>query len=172
MKEAKHGGPEKAVETKDPAAGKPAGVPAEGKPSQEDKIRELTGLLQRLQAEFENASKRMEKEKKEFFGYANAAFVRELLPFADSLEQAAGKAEKESQGLALLRKQFLDILGGHGFREIKAAGEKFDPRLHEAMMNAADKTRPDGVVVEELQKGYLLRDLILRPSKVKVNKLS
>ncbi|HIH16926.1 MAG TPA: nucleotide exchange factor GrpE [Candidatus Diapherotrites archaeon] len=133
----------------------------------EDRVKELTETLQRLQAEFENASKRMERERNEFLAYANAAFVRELLPFVDSLEQAGNE-----EGVKLLRKQFLDILGRHGFMEIKCVGEKFDPSLHEVMLNAVDAGKPDGLVLEELQKGYALRDLVLRPSKVRVNKLS
>ena len=144
---------------------------AESKPSEEAKLQELTETLQRLQAEFENATKRMEKEKMEFVGYANAAFVRELLPFVDSLEQAAAQG-KESDGIGLLRKQFLDLLSRHGFREIKATGEKFDPGLHEVMMKAEDPQKPDGLVLEEFQKGYALNGAVLRPAKVRVNKLS
>ncbi len=144
--------------------------------SAERQVKELTETLQRLQAEFENASKRMEKEKKEFMSYANASFVRELLPFVDSLEQGVAQAGKDAgaqgaQGLSLLRKQFLDVLAAHGFQEIKAAGQKFDPHLHEVMMNAEDPGKPEGVVLEEFQRGYRLKDLVLRPAKVKVNKL-
>ncbi len=153
---------------------KAAASAAEGTPASAEQVKELTDTLQRLQAEFENASKRMEKEKKEFMVYANASFVRELLPFVDSLEQAAAQAGKDAnaQGMALLRKQFLNILAAHGFKEIQAAGAKFDPHQHEVMMNAEDQSKPDGAVLEEFQRGYKLRDLVLRPAKVKVNKLS
>ncbi len=153
----------------------PKGAPAPEHPQ----VKELTETLQRLQAEFENAEKRREKEKREFLGYANAAFVRELLPFVDSMEQAVKNAEKagaghekERKGLELLHKQLMDILTRHGLQEIRAVGAKFDPTVHDVMMNGNDAAKEDGVVLEEFQKGYKLRELVLRPAKVKVNKLT
>ncbi len=136
--------------------------------------------LQRLQAEFENYKKRVEKEKAQFRQFAAAEVVKSFLPVLDSFElalksvnsssaPAAAAAEEVVKGLELIYGQFYSALEAQGLRPVKALGEKFDPYKHEVLMQeeTADEKK-DGIVVEEFQKGYALNDAVLRYSKVKV----
>ncbi len=132
--------------------------------------------LQRLQAEFENYKKRVEREKAQFRQFAAAEVVKSFLPVLDSFELAlksiAAVAESNiAKGLELIYGQFYSALEFQGLRPIKAVGEKLDPYRHEVLMQeeTADNSK-DGTVVEEFQKGYALNDVILRYSKVKVLK--
>jgi len=142
-------------------------------------LNELTETLKRVQADFENSCKRTEKEKIEFRQFANAAIVKELLPLLDSMDAAVEKIEKQENvkkeemlnGLRLLRMQLLQLLQKHGLQEIKCLGEKFNPMLHEALTKGCDESRQEDCVLEELQKGYLLNERVLRHSKVKINKI-
>ncbi len=116
---------------------------------------ELRESLQRVQAEFENSRKRLEKEKLEFVIVANAGLVKELLPLLDSMdaaeksigEQEAISKEKVVEGIELVKKQLLAILFSHGLKEIKSLGEKFDPMLHECVMQGREKGKQDGIVL-------------------------
>ncbi len=139
------------------------------------KNEEYLSRLQRLQADFENFKRRTKANNEELSKYASFDLVKELLTVSDNLQRAASAPEAEnaggtSQGIRLIHKQFCDILSRIGVTRIKAVGEQFDPRVHEAVMIVDDTDRPDNVVVEEIQKGYKLYDKVLRPSKVKVNK--
>lgn len=134
--------------------------------------------LQRLQAEFENYKKRVEKENIQFKQYAAAEVIKNFLPVLDSFELAlkstASAAEsKIAKGLELIYGQFYSALEAQGLRPIKALGERFDPYRHEVLMQeeTPDSNR-DGVVVEEFQKGYTIGDAVLRYSKVKVLKFA
>ncbi len=137
-------------------------------------------LLQRKQAEFENFQKRSEKEQEEFRKNSNANIIAEFLPFVESFENALEKMrgekeinrEKLLEGISLMEKQLKEFLKKEGLEEIESLGGKFDPSLHEAMMQDKDDEKEDGIVLEEFQKGYLLNGRLLRPSKVKVNKLN
>ena len=150
-----------------------------GKDSKEKEIAELKETLQRVQAEFENSCKRIEKQKQEFIEFANAQTIKELLPLLDSFEAAIGKIEKQEsagkaealEGLGLLQRQLLGVMQRHGLEEIKSQGEKCNPLVHEAMLQANDSGKEDEEILEELQKGYLLKGKVLRPAKVKVNKI-
>ena len=144
----------------------------------EEKVLELEETLKRVQAEFENSRKRLEREKGEFAKVANARIVKDLLPLLDSMDSATkgfeerekvGKEEAE-EGIAMVKKQLLAILGAYGLESIKCFGKKFDPMLHDCVMKGEEKGREDDVVLEELQKGYLLNGKVLRHAKVKVNK--
>lgn len=138
----------------------------------EEKINELTETLKRVHAEFENYKKRVEKEKKEFMEYSEACFVAKLLPVIDSIDAAKKQLnEKELRGVELIQKQLMDLLQKEGLKEIKAEGERFDPLFHEALMHGKDEEKKEGTVLEELHKGYLFRDRVLRCAKVKINKL-
>ncbi len=136
-------------------------------------VEDYKETLQRLQAEFENFRKRIEKEKEEFVKYSDASFIKELLPIVDSIESCIEKMQNENEieGVLLIRKQFMDLLHQKGLEEINSLGEKFNPEQHEAMMQDNEPGKEDGVVLEEFQKGYLLHDKVLRPAKVKINKL-
>src|SRR5438876_9792715 len=132
----------------------------------------LLDRLARLQAEFENARKRSAREQQEFREYALADAVKELLPTLDSFERAlkAGEAEKSEfrGGVELIYKQLQDALAKLGLRAIPAKGEPFDPHLHQAVEMVDTDEVEDHHVLDELQRGYKLKDRLLRPSMVKV----
>ncbi|MBI2550241.1 nucleotide exchange factor GrpE [Candidatus Woesearchaeota archaeon] len=155
-------------------------------PEMEKQLADYKDSLQRLQAEFENYKKRVEKEKIQFRQYAAAEFVKNLLPVLDSFELALksiangsnnGKIitvaadDKIARGLELIYGQFYSVLEAQGLVPIKVVGEKFDPYKHEVLMQeeTADETK-DGKVIEEFQRGYMFNGAVLRYSKVKVLK--
>jgi molecular chaperone GrpE len=132
----------------------------------------LVDRLARLQAEFENARKRTAREQQDFREYAVADAVKALLPSLDSFERALqisarDKSELRS-GVELIYKQLQDALQKLGLRAIPAKGEPFDPHLHEAIEMVETSDAPDHQILEELQRGYKLKDRLLRPSMVKV----
>ena len=147
----------------------------------EKKLLEFKEMLQRLQAEFENFSKRIEKEKHYFREFSNAETLKEFLPLSDSFDSAIKKLQESKSetiskkealdGMELLQKQFYGIFQKFEVMEIKSAGEKFNPDFQECLMQEKNPSKADGIVLEELQKGFLLKGKVLRPSKVKVNKL-
>lgn len=132
--------------------------------------------LVRFQAEFENYKKRIWKEQQEYFKYSQESFLKDLLPVIDNFERAikAGQNSSNTQalleGVQLTLSQIKDILTKWGLTEIEAAGQCFDPSRHEALMVVDSDTHQDNHVVEEIEKGYLLKDRIIRPSKVIVAK--
>jgi molecular chaperone GrpE len=132
----------------------------------------LLDRLARLQAEFENARKRSAREQQEFREYALADAVKELLPTLDSFERAlqtkAGDKTDFRGGVELIYKQLQDALVKLGLRPIPAKGEPFDPHLHQAIEVVDTREAEDHHVLEELQRGYKLKDRLLRPSMVKV----
>jgi molecular chaperone GrpE len=132
----------------------------------------LIDRLARLQAEFENARKRTAREQQDFREYAMTDAVKALLPTLDSFERAleVGAAEKSEfhSGVELIYKQLQDALTKLGLRAIPAQGEPFDPHLHEAIEMVETTDAPDHQILEELQRGYKLKDRLLRPSMVKV----
>lgn len=132
------------------------------KECQKEKAEYLAGW-QRAKADFINARKDEEKSRAEFAKYAAEKVLREILPILDSLEKI-GNAD----GTAIY-KQLMQILKREGVEEIKSVGLVFNPMYHEALgQTETDKKEEDGVILEELQKGYMLYDKVLRPSKVKV----
>jgi molecular chaperone GrpE len=132
----------------------------------------LIDRLARLQAEFENARKRTAREQQDFREYAIADAIKALLPSLDSFERAlqtsrSDKSEFRS-GVELIYKQLQDALQKLGLRAIPAKGEPFDPHLHEAIEMVETSDAEDHQILEELQRGYKLKDRLLRPSMVKV----
>ena len=135
------------------------------------KIEELTDTLKRLQAEFENFKKRCEKDRIEFAKYAQAGIINDILPVVDSFELAlkhSGEKEKFVEGTKMIFAQLYSILESAGVKPIKSAGEKFDPYRHEVLIKEASD-KPEGTVLEEFQKGYMLNEKVLRFSKVKIS---
>ncbi len=132
----------------------------------------LVDRLARLQAEFENARKRTAREQQEFREYALADAVKELLPTLDSFERAlqtsAGDKTEFRGGVELIYKQLQDALVKLGLRQIPAKGEPFDPHLHQAIEMVDTTEAEDHHVLDELQKGYKLKDRLVRPSMVRV----
>jgi len=138
----------------------------------DQKIEELTNDLKRLQAEFENYKKRCEKENASFREYSNAALIKKMLTVLDSFEIAlknTANHEEFVKGVELIYSQFYSILQDEGLRHIETKGKRFDPYVHEVMLSEKSEHDED-VILEEFQKGYKLRDIILRHSKVKVAK--
>jgi molecular chaperone GrpE len=132
----------------------------------------LLDRMARLQAEFDNARKRAAREQQEYKDFALADAIKNLLPILDSLDRAlqmpGQKQEDFRAGVELIRKQFQDALEKLGLRPIPAKGEPFDPRLHEAIEMVDSDEVKDHHVLEELQRGYKLKDRLLRPSMVRV----
>ncbi|MCR4369291.1 MAG: nucleotide exchange factor GrpE [archaeon] len=128
--------------------------------------------LQRLQAEFENFSKRTEREKHEFRKIVNASLLEDFLPLVDTIEEAEkhAKQEEAKKGFGKIKGQLLRILEKNGVKKIESVGKKFDHSLHECMLTVSEEGKADGEVLEEFARGYALYDKILRPAKVKVNK--
>jgi len=147
---------------------------AEEQSGEAEKLREekaqLFASLQRLQADFDNHRKRMRAERQEWATQAICDLVRELLPVIDNLEratQAAGTVETILSGVEMVHKQFLAILEKYGLSMIESCGLQFDPALHHAIMQV-EGAEAENTVVEEMQKGYRLKDRVLRASMVKV----
>jgi molecular chaperone GrpE len=132
----------------------------------------LIDRLARLQAEFENARKRAAREQQEFRDFAAADTIKALLPALDSFERAlrapASQPNEFRNGVELIYKQLQDALSKLGVRPVPAKGEPFDPRLHEAVEMVETTEVPDHQVIDELQRGYKLKDRLLRPAMVRV----
>lgn len=142
-----------------------------------DKAKEYWDRLLRLQADFENTRKRLEKEKQEFVKFANEGLVVELLNVLDDLERAVELAQEKHQDLSAFLKgvemvlaHLYQMLKQYGVKPIEANGKIFDPNFHEALMQVENKEVPEHTVVEEMQKGYLMNDRVIRTAKVKVSK--
>ncbi|NLI92435.1 MAG: nucleotide exchange factor GrpE [Peptococcaceae bacterium] len=138
------------------------------------KAEDYYSQLQRLKAEFDNFRKRTQKEKEEAAKYGSERIILSLLPVLDNFERAVESSHKNkdfeslSQGVEMIHRQFLKVLEDEGLKTIQAAGEQFDPNLHEALLRE-ETDQGENVVLEELQKGYYLKDKVLRPSRVKVS---
>ncbi len=134
--------------------------------------------FQRLQADFINYKNRVEKEKSEIYIYANEKIALDLLNIIDNLERAIESQESEESqnesnclldGVNLVYKQLIDTLSKHGIEEIEALGKPFDMNFHHAVMQEESDDEPN-CVIEVLQKGYMIKERILRPAMVKVSK--
>lgn len=122
-------------------------------------------------ADFENFRKRSEREKADFFRYATAAVLKDVLPVLDNFDRALDHAEEGDEfhkGVLLIYKQLYDVLLKHGLKPIDESGVPFDPNIHEAVVRDEDPSVPNHTVVAILQKGYFLHDRLLRPALVKV----
>jgi molecular chaperone GrpE len=134
--------------------------------------------LIRLQADFENFRRRALAERHDIYQYGHENLVKDLLLTVDNLDRAIGHARESEggdlesflQGIELVQREFLGILEKHAVKEVKAQGEMFDPAVHEAMAQVPDGKVPPNTVKEVLQKGYQLRDRLLRPARVLVAK--
>jgi molecular chaperone GrpE len=140
---------------------------------EKEKSEKYLANWQRAQADFVNFKKRAEQEKKETVEFANSALILDLLAVADDLDRAfvslPSRLSKSGwiEGIKLVYNKFRATLEAQGLTEIDAKGKPFDPHLHEAMMHQEGE---EDVVIEEIQKGYKLKDRVLRPSKVIVGK--
>ena len=141
------------------------------KPTDKEIIAELTDTLQRTQAEFENFKKRVDKDKAEFVKFAKAVIIQKILPTLDTFEIAlknTSDKEKFVKGIEMVYAQLFSLLESEGLKKIESAGKQFDHYLHEVMLKEKSD-KEDGIVLGELQKGYMLNDKVLRHSKVKIS---
>ena len=132
---------------------------------------QLLDRLARLQAEFENARKRAERERVEYRDYAAGSVVEQFLPVLDNFElalKATGSAHQLRSGVSLIVKQMEEVLEKMQVRAVPAVGEAFDPRVHEALGTVERDDVPDQHVAEEIRRGYKLRERLLRPALVRV----
>jgi molecular chaperone GrpE len=140
---------------------------------EKEKAEKYLANWQRCQADFDNYKKRSEQEKGEVIEFASSALISNLLPIMNDLERAfasvpAGFGESNwTEGIKLIYNKFKVILEAQGLAEIKAEGEPFDPHLHEAVMQQEGE---EGMVIEEIQKGYKFKGKVIRPSLVIVGK--
>jgi len=135
--------------------------------------KELREMLQRVQADFENYRKRVEKEKEQFAATASSLIIKQLLPVVDNFEAALKNKSSNAEfakGIEMIYAQLFSVLESAGLKPIEAEGNQFDPYLHEALMQE-ESDKGDGIVIEEFQKGYMIGDTVVRHSKVKVSKM-
>ena len=134
---------------------------------------ELTEMLQRVQADFENYKKRVEREKAEFSKFACDSLISEILTVLDNFELALANKDKPEdfvKGVDLIYSEFFSILENKGLQKIESLGKEFNPNFHEALMQDKKEGTKPGMVIEEFQKGYMIGDRVLRFSKVKVSR--
>mgnify|MGYP001275466931 CR=1 FL=1 len=129
----------------------------------------------RVQADFDNFRRRTRLEKEEFAKYASQQIIESLLPIIDNFERAVAVSREQSdydslaKGVDMIHRQLLQLLENEGLKAIEAVGQPFNPEYHEAVMQvSAEEGVESGTVIEELQKGYILKERVLRPSMVKV----
>ena len=137
---------------------------------------EYKDTLQRMQADWENFRKRNEREQDEFRKFSNISLLRNFLPLMDTISGAKKEAEKKEnkeaiEALNAVEKQLTTTLEKNGVKAIESIGKKFDHNLHECLMAEHEDGKDDELVLEEFQKGYTYNDRVLRPAKVKVNKI-
>ena len=133
--------------------------------------------LLRLQADFENSRKRLERDRQEFARFANQDIIADLLNVVDDLERSLQLAQEKHEdfsaflkGIEMILAHLYDLLKQHGLTSIEAKSKIFDPNYHEALLKVETDDFPENTVVEELQKGYLLNGRVIRTAKVKVSK--
>ena len=148
----------------------------------EEKILELEDKLARAFAEMENQRRRFEKEREDAFNYGGFAFAKETLNLIDNLQRSkqilkSDEALKNSDALKktlehfdIINKDMVSILSKNGITPIDSIGKKLDPNLHQAMMEIDDDQKEVGTIVQEIQKGFMMKDRLLRPSLVGVSK--
>lgn len=131
----------------------------------------------RAYADFDNAKKRLAKEREEFVRFSSETMMRGLLPILDNFERAiahAGSGENDPSslrdGIVLIKKQFVDFLTQQGLTRLETVGKSFDPHVHEAIGHIDSAEHPDETVLEEIEPGYLLHGRLLRPAKVRISK--
>jgi molecular chaperone GrpE len=138
-----------------------------------EKIEDLTDTLKRLQAEFENYKKRVDKDNKQYREYSNAGVLLKILPIIDTFEIALKDtcdSDKFKEGAKLIYAELMGMLRNEGVEKINSLGKQFDPNFHDAMLAVESKDSKKDMVVEVLQEGYRIKDKVLRHSKVKISK--
>ena len=177
-----NGRPRTRAEERIDALGTDGGAPgAEAAPQVSARVEELERELveakaawQRTAADYANYKRRTEQEREQSLGLANESLLRKLLSVADDFDRALDAMPKESEhvawveGVRLVERKLRSLLESEGVTPIEAWGKRFDPHEHEAVLHQETADAPDGTVINELQKGYRIRDRILRPALVAV----
>ena len=150
--------------------------------SPEDKINELEDKLARMLAEMENQRRRFEKEREEAFEYGGFSFAREALNLIDNLERSKQVLENDEklkntealkkilEHLEIIKKDLISTFTKNNIKPIECLNKKLDPNFHQAMMEIEDNQKEPGTIVQEIQKGFMIKDRLLRPSLVGVSK--
>ena len=148
----------------------------------EEKIKDLEDKVTRIYADMENQRRRYEKEKEEAFEYGGFSFARESLNLIDNLERSKVALQNDNElkntealkkiieHLEIINKDMLSILKKNNIEVIKSINEKLDPNFHQAMMEVEDDAKDPGTIVQEIQKGFMMKDRLLRPALVCVSK--
>ena len=148
----------------------------------EDKIKDLEDKLVRSYAEIENQRRRFEKEKEDAFDYGGFSFAKEALNLVDNLERSKVSLENDEslkntealkktiEHLEIINNDMISILKKNNIEEIKSINQKLDPNFHQAIMEIEDDKKESGTIVQEIQKGFMIKDRLLRPSLVAVSK--
>ena len=151
-------------------------------PTPEEKIAELEDKLARTFAEMENQRRRFEKEKEDAFEYGGYSFAKEALNLIDNLERSKQILEtdeklketealnKSLEHLNIIQKDTISIFEKNNIKPIESLNKKLDPNFHQAMMEIEDETKENGIILQEIQKGFMMKDRLLRPSLVGVSK--
>ena len=144
------------------------------KDNKDEQIEELTDKVKRQMAEFDNFRKRTEKEKSQMYDMGAKTIVEKILPVIDNFERGLAAVPEDNKedafvvGMDKIYRQMLTVLEEAGVKPIEAVGAEFDPNFHNAVMHVEDETLGENVVAEELQKGYMYRDTVVRHCMVKV----
>ena len=144
------------------------------KDKKDEQIEELTDKVKRQMAEFDNFRKRTEKEKSQMYDMGAKTIVEKILPVIDNFERGLAAVPEDNKedafvvGMDKIYRQMLTVLEEAGVKPIEAVGAEFDPNFHNAVMHVEDETLGENVVAEELQRGYMYRDTVVRHSMVKV----
>ena len=148
----------------------------------EDKLKIIEEKLLRSMAEIENQRKRLEKEKQEAFEFGGFNFARETLSLLDNIDRAITSFQNDEglknskdldkfiKGVEIVKKDLISIFKKNNIESIECLNKKFDPNFHQAMLEVEDDTKETGVVIQEIQKGYMMGNRLLRPSLVGVTK--
>ena len=148
----------------------------------EEKIKELEDKITRTFAEMENQRRRFEKEREDAFSYGGFAFAKETLNLVDNLERSKNILENDEdlkntdalkktlEHFDIINKDMVSILSKNGITSVVSIGKKLDPNFHQAMMEIDDDQKEPGTIVQEIQKGFLMKDRLLRPALVGVSK--
>ena len=151
--------------------------------SVEDKLKSTEEKLLRALAETENQRRRFEKERQEAFEFGGFNFAKESLSLLDNIDRATASFKNDEklknnkdldkiiQGIEIVKKDLVSIFKKNGIEEINCIDKKFDPNFHQAMLEIEDSTKEPGTVVQEIQKGYMMKDRLLRPSLVGVTRI-
>ena len=150
--------------------------------SAENKLKTIEEKLLRTMAEMENQRRRFEKEREEAFEFGGFSFAKESLSLLDNIDRAVTSFKNDEKlknnkdlnkvidGIEIVKKDLISIFKKNNIEEIVAVNKKLDPNLHQAMMEIEDENKEPGTIVQEIQKGYLMKDRLLRPSLVAVSK--